>query len=175
MGNQTLADRAAEATPERIKHTVYIYAAGCETTRECYCYASNGNTHHEDDFTWVPGENGSYERGGSIEPPPPTLTDPEHVAVVRWLAVEHDCEGRDWYGCRICYENAEELIDFMRDGVMFNRHPRSPDERTVSAAGAAFLFAALELTGDEDAWEIRYVINLNEKLDRLAFEANLTN
>ena len=34
-------------TPERFEHEIYIYAAGCETTRECYCYASKGSAAQE--------------------------------------------------------------------------------------------------------------------------------
>lgn len=35
------------------EHTIYIIAAGCETTRECYCWATVGKDHTESESPWV--------------------------------------------------------------------------------------------------------------------------
>ncbi len=35
------------------EHTVVIIAAGCETTRECYCDATYGYSHNEWDYPWI--------------------------------------------------------------------------------------------------------------------------
>lgn len=35
------------------RHTVTIRAAGCETTRDCYCDATYGYTHSENEYPWI--------------------------------------------------------------------------------------------------------------------------
>lgn len=55
---------------ERKEHDVTIYAKGCHTTRECFCLATNGFSHHEDDSPWVVDRQGHFERSDRIEEPP---------------------------------------------------------------------------------------------------------
>lgn len=65
--------RAAEAERE---HTIVIRAAGCETTRECYCLSTGGRSHTEWQSPWVVDVEGHYERQRGTANPRKEVLDP---------------------------------------------------------------------------------------------------
>lgn len=78
-----------------LEHTVFIVAAGCTTTRECFCLSTFGRDHHENQSSWIVDVEGHYERQRDRANPRIEQVDPDREPIRQYESWSEYCERLD--------------------------------------------------------------------------------